>query len=90
MVLGRRQNCFYRRYSMLVRKARGSWVTSKKDPSKKIYFMEAYGEAVMRFKAIYMYVDGKKKLIRVIGSFVKDDQKVIRTMAEEMIKTKKA
>ena len=76
--------------TMLVRKAKGSWVRSKKDPSKRIYFLEAEGEAKLSFRAVYMYVDGKKLLLRVVGRFLKDDGTTVRLEAEGIVKAKKA
>lgn len=76
---------------MVVRKAKGQWVKSRKDATKKIYFLEAEGEMTLKFRAVYMYVDGKKQLIKLAGSFLKgDDSTKVRCEAEGILLALKA
>lgn len=70
----------------MVSKASGQWVTSKRDPSKKVFFLNVQGKADMEFAASYLYANGKSKLIRVIGRFINNDGTTIRLEGEGILK----
>ena len=74
---------------MNINKVSGAWVKSKQDPSKRVFFLNVEGEGTINFKAVYMYVDGKKRLLRVVGRLKNAQIADVRNIAEQMMREKK-
>jgi len=72
---------------MKVRKVSGAWVKSKSNPNKRVFFLNVEGEGTINFKAVYMYVDGKKRLLRVVGRLNNAQIVDVRDIAEKMMKS---